>query len=158
MTKLCLKCKRDLPLEAFYLIKRPSGNRYLNSPCKTCRNAGTRERYKKDPKKNNRQAREWRKRNRKKYLAGCRDKDRRLKEEVFGHYGGGCSCCHVKELVFLAIDHIGGRKNSPKDSPRAGNSFWRWLKRNGYPKGFRVLCHNCNWAVAFGRTCPHATV
>ena len=30
-----------------------------------------------------------------------------------------------------------------------------WLKRNDYPPGFQVLCHNCNWAKhALGR-CPH---
>jgi hypothetical protein len=30
-----------------------------------------------------------------------------------------------------------------------------WLKRNGYPKGFRVLCHNCNSARGLYGYCPH---
>jgi hypothetical protein len=78
----------------------------------------------------------------------------RLKNEVFTHYGRNCACCGESEMVFLAIDHIGGggREHRRKHE---GKNFWRWLKNNGFPKGFRVLCHNCNWAVAFGRVCPH---
>jgi len=29
-----------------------------------------------------------------------------------------------------------------------------WLRKYNYPKGFQVLCHNCNMAKRFG-VCPH---
>jgi len=33
--------------------------------------------------------------------------------------------------------------------------FYSLLRRLGYPDGFRVLCHNCNMAYGFYKTCPH---
>jgi hypothetical protein len=33
--------------------------------------------------------------------------------------------------------------------------LYLWLKRNNYPTGFRVLCHNCNLAIGFYGYCPH---
>jgi hypothetical protein len=35
-----------------------------------------------------------------------------------------------------------------------GYRAYRWLKDRGYPGGFRVLCHNCNFATTRG-VCPH---
>jgi len=32
--------------------------------------------------------------------------------------------------------------------------MYRWLKKQGYPKGYQVLCFNCNFASAWG-VCPH---
>lgn len=79
-----------------------------------------------------------------------------LRDEVFAAYGGyRCVCpgCDVTIPEFLTIDHIhgGGRQHRREiNSP-----FYRWLKRNGYPAGFRVLCFNCNAARGFYGTCPH---
>ena len=37
-----------------------------------------------------------------------------------------------------------------------GNSIYRLLKKTEYPKGYRVLCFNCNWAIGhYDRVCPH---
>jgi len=30
-----------------------------------------------------------------------------------------------------------------------------WLKRNYFPTGFQLLCHNCNLAKGFYGKCPH---
>jgi hypothetical protein len=63
--------------------------------------------------------------------------------------------------VFLAIDHIGGggnqhrRELGNKDRVASSGQILRWLEQQGYPPGFRTLCHNCNYATAGGRTCPH---
>jgi hypothetical protein len=40
---------------------------------------------------------------------------------------------------------------------RGGNVFFAWLKREGYPPGLQVLCHNCNCAKGKKATCPHST-
>jgi endogenous inhibitor of DNA gyrase (YacG/DUF329 family) len=74
-------------------------------------------------------------------------------------YGGenpACVCCGVQGHFFLALDHIdgGGRKHRQETG---GGGFYVWLRKNGYPAGFRVLCHNCNMARQFSGTgtCPH---
>ena len=30
-----------------------------------------------------------------------------------------------------------------------------WMIKNNFPKGFQVLCHNCNLAKGFYGKCPH---
>jgi hypothetical protein len=66
-----------------------------------------------------------------------------------------CACCGDGISQFLALDHIdgGGHQHRKK---LGGGGFWTWLKRNGYPSGFRVLCHNCNLGRQVnGGACPH---
>ena len=77
------------------------------------------------------------------------------------HYGGippACACCKEKEIKFLSIDHITGggnlhRRNITKTGKGGNMSYW--LKRNNFPEGFQVLCHNCNMAKGFYGFCPH---
>jgi len=79
-----------------------------------------------------------------------------LKHETLESYGGSCDCCGEMEPTFLAIDHIDGVW--PKGVYITGGKLWRWLRDNDYPEGFRVLCHNCNFAVSHGRICPHQVI
>jgi hypothetical protein len=84
----------------------------------------------------------------------------RLKQrmEMLQAYGGPspcCSCCGEGILQFLALDHIDGGGGRQREE-LGGGGFLTWLRRNNYPAGFRLLCHNCN----FGRQlndgiCPH---
>lgn len=79
---------------------------------------------------------------------------------MFRHYGGAepaCSCCGEKHLQFLAIDHIAqdGAEHRRKIDSKGGYTFYNWLVQNGFPPGFRVLCHNCNMAIGIWGTCPH---
>jgi len=74
--------------------------------------------------------------------------------EVLKHYGGKCDCCGETKLEFLAIDHIGGTGSQHRKE--IGNQpLDQWLKKHNYPKGFRILCHNCNMSVGFYGYCPH---
>lgn len=79
---------------------------------------------------------------------------KRYRKLVFEAYGNKCECCGEAHSEFLAVDHIGGSSKSYSDDPSSKNLTF-WLIRNGFPKGFRILCHNCNMAVRWGRTCPH---
>jgi len=78
--------------------------------------------------------------------------------EVLKHYGGEppkCACCGEDRFEFLSIDHInGGGKQHIKS---IGYNLARWLKKNHYPEGYRVLCHNCNFALGHYGYCPHET-
>ena len=71
------------------------------------------------------------------------DRKRSIKQEVFVHYGATCDCCGEKSHEFLCIDHRngGGVKHRKRENLRGGTEFYAWLKRKGFPKGFRVLCH-----------------
>ena len=44
-----------------------------------------------------------------------------------------------------------------EDKTGAGLQFYRWLKKNKYPKAFRVLCHNCNVSYGLYGYCPHTS-
>jgi len=80
-----------------------------------------------------------------------------LRHQAILAYGGyRCACCGVRDPMFLTIDHInndGGRHRR-----RVGRTleFLQWLRRKGYPPGFRVLCTNCNSGRHRNRgVCPH---
>jgi hypothetical protein len=70
-----------------------------------------------------------------------------------------CRCCGENtDVRFLAIDHIQGRKNlSKKEAGLGGDKLILFLKKNNYPEGYQVLCHNCNSAKGHSKdnTCPH---
>jgi len=82
----------------------------------------------------------------------------KLKEETFNAYGGRiCVCCGETEPKFLSIDHINGGGNIHRKSlgNSGGKDFYTWLRKNNYPKGFQVLCFNCNLAKGHYGICPH---
>jgi hypothetical protein len=88
-----------------------------------------------------------------------RDRAREIRVEAIQHYGGMCACCGEKRFEFLAIDHIDGGGNEHRrqiaEAGQRNSNFTQWLKKNGFPAGFRVLCHNCNMARGFYGQCPH---
>jgi len=76
-----------------------------------------------------------------------------------------CRCCgENSHLDFLAIDHIAGQKEMDSDSKlvklgysssKRGEVLQHWIIKNNFPKGFQVLCHNCNVAKGHYGKCPH---
>lgn len=76
-----------------------------------------------------------------------------LKAAAYERYGPACQCCGESEVLFLAIDHIEGGGGQHRG--KIGSHIYHWLAANGYPDGFRVLCHNCNWAMHANGACPH---
>lgn len=81
----------------------------------------------------------------------------RVKRKTIDHYGGSCQCCGERRIEFLTIDHTGGRGHGARhrESDRKAYKIYRWLKNNGFPEGFRVLCMNCNFANGIYGECPH---
>jgi hypothetical protein len=74
-------------------------------------------------------------------------------------YGGRrCACCGETEFLFLSIDHIhgGGNRDRKEKKVSGGLTFYRWLKRAGWPPGFQILCMNCQFGRKHnGGVCPH---
>jgi len=89
-----------------------------------------------------------------KKLEKQRTRQRQIRLEVLAHYGGKCACCGISEFEFLAIDHINGGGNIHRKEIK--DTLTMWLYRNDYPKGFRVLCHNCNFSLGAYGYCPHS--
>lgn len=93
--------------------------------------------------------------NKAKAAAKARVKHRETRAEVLSAYGGKCNCCGESESAFLVMDHIDGGGNAHRKEQNSGRAIYHWLKRNGYPDGFQVLCANCNMAKERPGGCPH---
>jgi hypothetical protein len=88
--------------------------------------------------------------------AKARAASKRIRDACLEAYGGKCACCGESRPEFLAIDHINGGGGKHRKEIGYGTAYFSWLKKQGYPSGYRVLCHNCNMAIAFyGGVCPH---
>lgn len=125
-TKQCFRCKRILPLTIEYFAKATTRFRGFATRCKRCCSEHGKKQYQKA----------------------------RLRSLI--HYGGNppcCACCKEERLEFLAIDHINGGGN--RHRKEINRNLHTWLYRNNYPPGFRVLCHNCNFARGAYGYCPH---
>ena len=79
-----------------------------------------------------------------------------------------CRCCGENyHIDFLALDHIAGRKQMDSEehlmkldykSSMHGIPLHNWIIENNFPKGFQILCQNCNFAKGMIRNknkCPH---
>jgi len=134
----CARCKKPKPPVAFCIDRGRRNGR--NCWCKKC-------------------CRKYAQDHREKYLPGKRksgrERHRKLRFEVLSHYSRGkprCACCGIGILEFLGIDHINGGGVQHK---RLVRHVYMWLRKNNFPKGFRVLCHNCNQSLGAYGYCPH---
>ena len=76
--------------------------------------------------------------------------NKNLKDEIFQHYSDSlpkCKKCGYNNIMCLDIDHINnkGGEQRKKLNLHSGQQFYQWLKKNNFPKGYQVLCKNCNW-------------
>lgn len=138
-TRTCSTCKIEKPLddEHFASFKSHRSQRRFRSWCKPCEN----ERMK-----------QWRKLRPELVVKSSRMYHANLRLGALKHYSNGtmtCACCSESEVLFLCLDHINGGGNAHRRSlrePGSGFHLYRWLKDQGYPLGFQVLCYNCNMA------------
>ena len=73
----------------------------------------------------------------------------------------GCACCGETQRTFLTLDHINGDGNKERKAlgRSGGETFYAHLRKQGYPRGYQVLCFNCNHGRYLnGGVCPHQTV
>jgi hypothetical protein len=144
-TRICRKCKKEKPVEEFCKSNNKTSGK--NKRCKECYNAYMRDYYKRSDEY--------------KIKLHERDKEyrRRLRIEVLSHYSKGiptCTCCGEAEYEFLTIDHmVRGQGPEHRRAGIASKHLLHWLRKNGFPSGFRVLCMNCNFAMGVHGYCPH---
>jgi len=80
----------------------------------------------------------------------------RVKLQVMTHCGGKCSCCFEERLWFLSIDHIAGDGHEKRKVEGTGAKLYFFLRKNNFPSGYQVLCHNCNSSKGVGKVCVHS--
>ena len=114
-----------------------------------------RRRYIRDKEKRKILNQKWAENNRELIRQRANAKNAEIRIDVLQAYGNQCACCGEKEPKFLAIDHINGGGNKHRQSVGASSTFYRWLKRNDYPEGYQILCHNCKMAKGFYGECSH---
>jgi hypothetical protein len=79
---------------------------------------------------------------------------RKIREEVFSHYGNTCACCHERENVVLTIDHVNGGGCQHRRE-LGSKKIYKWLIDNNFPEGYQTLCRNCNEGKYRLGTCLH---
>jgi hypothetical protein len=88
-----------------------------------------------------------------------RDYNKRLKERIVRYYTNGkmcCACCGENEIDFLSIDHIiPESKVNPGNHKNRETNLCFYLRRNKFPKGYQILCFNCNYGKRNKDDCPH---
>lgn len=84
---------------------------------------------------------------------------RRYRGQVLEHYGRRCSCpgCGEDNEAFLTVDHVdGGGTQHRAKLGGSSTAVCRWIVKNNFPAGFRLLCYNCNCGrQRNGGICPH---
>ena len=65
-----------------------------------------------------------------------------------------CVKCREKEIKFLTIDHIHGRRLMGHSHSFSGLRLYKWIIKNNFPDGLQVMCHNCNKAKGSAKSCP----
>lgn len=133
VNKVCTKCNSILPFNDEFFSPHKRAPWGLRQQCRKCSNATALPINKKLMQK--------------------------IRLEVLSHYGINgnpiCQCCGETRLEFLSLDHIEG--NGRKDRARhgSGQQLFRHLIRDGFPLGYRTLCHNCNMSFGLYGYCPH---
>lgn len=131
MKKVCTVCHEEKELELFTKSKQAKSGRAAR--CKACSNQYRRAYNAIDPTK----VRHY-------YTKG----NSKVKCTVLTHYGKGvCACvrCGFSDIRALSIDHIDGVNSKTPRSSKSGVTFYRRLRREGFPEGLQTLCMNCQF-------------
>lgn len=127
--RVCSDCKLEKPNNRENFGSRGKRWKHLASHCKECHNKRSRERH------------------------------HRYKIEALRHYSGGvpsCSCCGELHVEFLSFDHVEGGGSHHRRTVKSTTDMAYWLRKQGYPPGYRVMCMNCNTSLGFHGYCPHS--
>lgn len=173
-TKVCRTCKEELDTSCFYRQSGPKAARDgLYGQCKQCQNAAVKAWQKANPEKareinlrserkrkprRNAASRQYYWDNAERMREASRQRLHTLRDAAYVAYGGYvCKCCGEDERMFLNIDHVNNDGAAHRKTVRSTN-IYSWLRDNGYPSGFQILCANCNHGKRMnGGVCPHQT-
>lgn len=158
----CRTCSKEKPIDQFECISPVKG--WHRRQCNACileRNRGHvsiskqriqeyhRDYYRKNKDKLDKRSKDW--------IEANPDRRRttglyhyyNLQNQAIMAYGGyRCAWCGIDEPLVLAIDHVNNDGNEHRKviGAKGGVALYKWLRDQGYPEGFQVLCMNCNHA------------
>lgn len=142
---LCRVCGRELTNENWGPGRRRHGSRV----CRKCDTEKSKNWFRNHKKRHYEYKAEWQRLNKVKRSEYDGNYTVRLKFEVFSHYSDPirCALCGETDLVVLTIDHTNGGGSAQRrklfGTPLAGGRvFYLWLRKQHYPKGYRILCMN----------------
>lgn len=170
--KTCNECGETKPLDAFELLNKDRG--WRRRICRDCKRRYF-QKWAADSVVHMREyadkyyrehrpgiiakAMQWQRDNPKQRRTNALSYYYRLQFEAIEAYGGfRCACCGETEPMFLTIDHINddGKAHRARIQSTGGAKLYKSLRDEGWPKGFRVLCMNCNQGrYRNGGACPH---
>lgn len=169
--RTCRKCGLTKPLPEFLRVYAPSarGRQYRSHTCLVCfrvaHAAKERKRRAANPERYRQSHRAWYDGHREQAADAKKRSHRKLKDQVFGAYGGYlCTCCGETEPSMLTIDHINGdgaahRKRVSRTKhygSMTSVTVYHLLRDQGFPDGYQVLCYNCNISKhRNGNVCGH---
>jgi hypothetical protein len=132
-SRTCGGCNKNLPFTKDCFPVRKTSPWGLNTRCRDCYNTASRSINK-----------------------TYRD---RVRLTVLGHYGKDgipmCRCCNEARIEFLSLDHIKGGGREDRERHTNSQQLQIHLIRDGFPEGYRTLCHNCNMSLGIYGYCPH---
>jgi hypothetical protein len=150
--KQCRKCGACKSLTKEYFRRTQAGTGWRGA-CRECERAACREYGK--TRNHAAYLKQWKAKYPEKveeYRRRAREQARQYRRKVLLVYGEGvlaCACCGENFEEFLTLDHINGGGTEHRKILK-GVNFYMDLRRNGYPDRhlYRVLCSNCNSALA----------
>jgi len=82
----------------------------------------------------------WREANKERINKNVKERRDKLKLIVFDIYGGAkCNVCGCEDIYKLCVSCV-NKEILPK---HGRNDIYKWLKHQGYPKGFQIICFDC---------------
>lgn len=156
--KVCNVCGDFKPLDEF--SSDPGQKDGKSRACKSCRSKYGKDYHSRNRERLNEQSKHWYYANKEWASEYAREYREGVRLEVLLHYSGGkmaCQCCGESITRFLTIDHRdGGGLQHRRQIKRHGSLLYLWLKQQGYPGGYDILCFNCNCGRQMnGGVCPH---
>lgn len=83
-------------------------------------------------------------------------KYQKLRNIIFNHYGGKCTCCGDTDHAHLTIDHINGGGYVHAKLCGGYVALYRNIVEMSFPDIYRILCYNCNCGRSVNNNiCPH---
>lgn len=162
---ICLICHKEF-------IKNTNNQKYCSIECRKINKKEYSNKYSKSDKQKDYRKIYWQSDRGKKVIDKHRQtdkykeyqksyyKDNKLK--VIEYYSNGtmqCNCCGENQIEFLTIDHINCGKllhgKNRKIHKISGTNLYLDLIKNNFPKGYQILCFNCNCAKGTIGKCPH---
>lgn len=160
--RTCKKCGVEKPIDAFEVTNADKG--WRRHECRECIKIRTKAWSQKSVDRIRAYRRKYHEENRDSIIQKTNDWVRqnpdkrrknalahyyRLQDDAIMAYGGYvCVWCGIDEPLVLTLDHVenNGAAQRRELGFKGGARLYKWLRENGYPQGFQVLCMNCNHA------------